>query len=93
MPVYEYACEPCRVIYDVRHGLTDRPLERCPRCGQPVARLISAPNMNRLNASSPTAARYARITDAEERARERDLQGDYERVWLPPPVKHDPSHG
>jgi putative FmdB family regulatory protein len=93
MPVYEYACPPCRVIYEVRHGMTDPVLAACPRCRGEVARLISAPNVNRGGFSSPTAARYARMGEAEERARERELQAGYERIWLPPPVKHDPWEG
>jgi putative FmdB family regulatory protein len=91
MPVYEYECAPCRVVYEIRQRLSDPALGGCPRCQGPVARLISAPNVNRLNVASPTAARYARVSDREEIARERDLQRDYERVWLPPPVKHDPA--
>ena len=90
MPVYEYECAPCRVIYEVRHGLSDPPLATCPRCREAVTRRISAPNVNRRNLSSPTAARYAGLSDREERARERELQKDYERIWLPPPVTHSP---
>ena len=42
------------------------------------------------NFSSPTQARYARISEREEIVREGELQKDYERIWLPPPVKHNP---
>jgi putative FmdB family regulatory protein len=90
MPVYEYECPPCRVVYEVRQGLSDPALAACPRCQGGVTRLISAPNVNRLNVSSPTAARYAGLSDREELARERELQNDYERIRLPPPVKHSP---
>jgi len=90
MPVYEYECAPCRVIYEVRQRLSDPPPTACPRCAGTLARLISAPNVNRRNLSSPTAARYADTSDREEIARERRLQADYERIWLPPPVKHSP---
>jgi putative FmdB family regulatory protein len=90
MPVYEYQCEPCRVIYEARQGLKDAPLETCPRCGGTLARLLSAPNFNRGNHASPTEAKYARMSAREEIAREQALQRDYERIWLPPPVKHSP---
>jgi putative FmdB family regulatory protein len=90
MPVYEYECAPCHVVYEVRQGLNDSPLESCPRCGKGVSRLISAPNLNRGNHSSPTEAKYAKMSTREEIARERVLQRDYERIWLPPPVKHSP---
>jgi putative FmdB family regulatory protein len=90
MPIYEYECAPCHVIYEVRQRLIDPPVTTCPRCTGAVTRLISAPNLNLDNFSSPTEAKYARMSDREEIARERVLQKDYERVWLPPPVKHNP---
>ncbi len=70
--------------------MKDPPLETCPRCGARVGRLISAPNLNRGNYASPTEAKYARMSAKEEIARESVLQKDYERIWLPPPVKHSP---
>ena len=90
MPVYEYECTPCRVIYETRHGMNDPPVAACPRCLAPVTRLMSAPNLNRGNLASPTEAKYAAMSTREEIARERVLQKDYARIWLPPPVKHSP---
>ena len=90
MPIYEYECQPCQVVYEVRQGLHDLPLTDCPRCREPVTRLVSAPNLNLANFSSPTAARYAKMSKREELARELELQKEYKRIWLPPPVKHDP---
>jgi putative FmdB family regulatory protein len=90
MPVYEYECTPCLTIYEVRHGMNDPPLETCPRCRAAVTRLISAPNLNLDNFSSPTEAKYAKMSPREEIARERELQKVYQRIWLPPPVKHSP---
>jgi hypothetical protein len=52
--------------------------------------VISAPNLNRGNFSSPTAEKYSKISPQEEIAKEKELQRVYERVWLPPPVKHSP---
>jgi putative FmdB family regulatory protein len=90
MPVYQYECTPCQVVYDVLHGMNDPPLEICPKCGGAVTRLISAPRLNRYNFSGPTEAKYARVSPREEVAKERELQRVYERIWLPPPVKHEP---
>ncbi len=49
MPTYEYeaadpahACERCRTRFEVRQSMRDEPLARCPACGGPVQRLISA---------------------------------------------------
>ena len=55
--------------------------------------LISAPNLNRGNHGSPTEAKYSKMSARDEIARETTLQKDYERIWLPPPVKHSPWGG
>ena len=90
MPIYEYECTPCLIIYEVRQSMKDPPLTSCPKCDGPVSRVISAPNLNRYNFSGPTEAKYAKISAREEIAKERELQKVYERIWLPPPVKHSP---
>jgi putative FmdB family regulatory protein len=90
MPIYEYECEPCRVVYEVRQAMRDSPLETCPRCQGVVTRVMSAPNVNRQNLSSPTAARYAKLSTRDEITKEREMQKGFERIWLPPPVKHSP---
>lgn len=70
--------------------IEELPRDRVPLLPGAVERLISAPDLNLANFSSPTEARYARMSDREEIARERELQKVYEHVWLPPPVKHAP---
>ena len=90
MPVYQYECKPCLVVYEVMHGMNDPPLKSCPRCRGSVTRLISAPRLNRYNFSGPTEAKYAKVSAQQEVAKEQDLQRVYERIWLPPPVKHEP---
>jgi putative FmdB family regulatory protein len=89
MPIYEYECAPCTVIYQVRQSMNDPPLGRCPKCGAAVTRLLSAPRIGR-SFSSPTEAKYAKVSPRQEIASEEALQRVYERIWLPPPVKHDP---
>ena len=90
MPVYEYECTPCLTIYEVRQGMKDPPLATCPSCRGPVARIISAPNLNRYNFSSPTEAKYAKLSTRDELTKERALQKEFKRIWLPPPVVHSP---
>jgi len=90
MPVYEYECTPCLTIYEVRQGMKDPPLAACPSCRGPVARIISAPNLNRYNFSSPTEAKYAKLSTRDELTKERALQKEFKRIWLPPPVVHSP---
>ncbi len=91
MPIYEYACEGCRVVYEVLQRLNDAPLGECPRCRRAVRRQVSAPRLNTGNFSSPTEARYARMSITEEVKREQVLQRSYETLPFPPGVKHDPG--
>jgi putative FmdB family regulatory protein len=90
MPTYEYQCEPCRIVYETMHGMNDPLIERCPKCDGLLSRLMSAPRLNRYNYSSPTEAKYAKVYPEHEIAKEKQLQKVYERVWLPPPVVHNP---
>jgi len=47
MPIYEYKavghthCELCKDKFEVRQGINDEPLKKCPKCGSEVRRLIS----------------------------------------------------
>jgi len=47
MPIYEYkavgvaCCELCENRFEVRQGINDDPLTRCPRCGAEIKKLIS----------------------------------------------------
>jgi putative FmdB family regulatory protein len=50
MPIYEYAavgkgCPHCETHFDVLQSLREAPLDRCPRCGAAVARVLTAPNV------------------------------------------------
>ena len=90
MPIYAYECTPCLVIYETMHAMNEPGPEHCPRCAGPLRRQLSAPRINRYNYSGPTEAKYAKMSAAEEIARERELQRTYERTWLPPPVVHSP---
>ena len=48
MPTYEYrakdearACGYCAERFEVDQRMSDPPLERCPKCGSPVERVLS----------------------------------------------------
>ncbi|MGQ9649189.1 MAG: FmdB family zinc ribbon protein [Phycisphaerae bacterium] len=48
MPTYEYravdrqeACDYCRERFEVRQSMSEEPLTACPKCGDPVERVIS----------------------------------------------------
>jgi len=41
MPLYEYQCEDCGVVFEARQKFTDPPLTACGQCGGSVQKLIS----------------------------------------------------
>jgi len=48
MPIYEYqakdadkSCEYCSKVFEEIQKMSDPPLETCPKCGSPLAKLIS----------------------------------------------------
>ncbi|HWP60401.1 MAG TPA: zinc ribbon domain-containing protein [Candidatus Acidoferrales bacterium] len=93
MPRYDYACADCGTNFEISHGMFEEPRILCPRCRCPAKRLLGAPGLNLGNCSSPSAAKYAKISPAEEIAREREQQKDYQGIWLPAQVKHNPWDG
>jgi len=40
MPTYEYECANCNKTFDIFQKITDKPLERCPKCHKKISRLI-----------------------------------------------------
>ena len=49
MPIYEYQaignthCRLCKNKFEVKQGMNDEPLKRCPECGAEVKKLFSRP--------------------------------------------------
>ena len=90
MPIYKYECSHCRVIEEVLQSMSETASRRCLSCGKPMVRVLSAPNLNTRNYSGPSEAKYARMPHSEEAAREKEQQGLYQTLRLPPAVKHNP---
>ncbi|MDR1253368.1 MAG: zinc ribbon domain-containing protein [Treponema sp.] len=40
MPTYEYECKSCGHTFEAFQAMSDDPLDRCPKCGKTVRRLI-----------------------------------------------------
>ncbi len=40
MPTYEYECDHCNKTFEVFQKVTDQPLNKCPKCGKKIKRLI-----------------------------------------------------
>jgi putative FmdB family regulatory protein len=43
MPLYEYECEQCGHRFEVIQKFSDPPVEKCPKCGSKVRKLIASP--------------------------------------------------
>src|SRR5215831_6053537 len=43
MPIYEYKCEGCNEVFEVRQKFSDEPITVHEKCGGKVHRLISPP--------------------------------------------------
>jgi len=42
MPTYDYKCLECAHTFEAFQKMNDKPLEKCPKCGGKVKRLIGA---------------------------------------------------
>lgn len=40
MPTYEYECTDCGYNFDLFQKITDKKLDKCPKCGKKVKRII-----------------------------------------------------
>jgi putative FmdB family regulatory protein len=43
VPLYEYQCKKCKHRFERIQKFSDPEVKRCPECGAPVERLLSAP--------------------------------------------------
>jgi len=43
MPIYEYKCVKCGSVLEVLQKMSDKPLEKCPKCKGPLEKVISPP--------------------------------------------------
>ncbi|MGQ9546250.1 MAG: FmdB family zinc ribbon protein [Dehalococcoidia bacterium] len=86
MPIYEYKarngthCKLCKNKFEVRQGMNDEPLTRCPECGAEIRRLFSRPFVVRREFSyeEETFDKYPKDEDGEM-GLEEDL--DEDEVW------------
>jgi len=84
MPIYEYvaedpakkSCPKCRDGFETMQHLTDPRLEKCPECGAPVVRAISAPALGRSMSSLDDRAKAAGFTKLKRLGK-----GEYEKQY------------
>lgn len=41
MPVYEYECKECEMVFELQQRIADEPLKKCPNCSSKVKKLMS----------------------------------------------------
>lgn len=41
MPIYEYKCKKCGIVFEVIQKFSDALIKKCEECGGPVEKLIS----------------------------------------------------
>lgn len=90
MPIYEYACDPCETIFKAMHGVNAPRPEKCPQCKNDLRKVMSAPNLNLKRFTSPTEAKYSKLSESDEIAMEAGRQKIYQSIWIPEEVKHSP---
>ena len=86
MPIYEYKaigdihCDLCKDRFEVRQGINDEPLRRCPKCGVEVKKLFSRPFLC-LKESLSQEETFA--THPEEEAGELGLEEGFaeDQIW------------
>jgi len=65
MPLYEYKCEACGDVFEVKQSFSDEPLTVHAGCGGRVARLISPPALQ-FKGSGWYITDYARSSKKDE---------------------------
>jgi putative FmdB family regulatory protein len=85
MPIYEYKavdgahCRLCKGRFEVRQGINDEPLRRCPECGAEIRKLFSRPFLGRKESFSHEGPFNYMEDEADELGLEEDLAED--EVW------------
>ena len=41
MPIYEYACDACKIKFEVEQSMQEEPLTVCPKCSGTIRRVFS----------------------------------------------------
>ena len=83
MPVYDYealdpdkGCPTCSGGFEWVQSIHDPRLERCPSCGGPVRKCVSAPAIGRSKAKLDDRAKAAGFTKLKKIGK-----GEYEKMY------------
>ena len=86
MPIYEYRsksssnCPLCKIKFEMRQSIADEPINKCPRCGYEVERIISKSFILVVDSLSPEETFD---TYTEEEADAMGLDGGFapDEIW------------
>ena len=67
MPLYEYECAECGERFERLQKFSDPPVEKCPKCGGHVSRLLSSPAIQ-FKGSGWYVTDYARSSPSRDSA-------------------------
>ncbi len=71
MPIHEYKCKACGGRTEALQKLRDKPLQKCPKCGGPLVKLISSPAIQfKGSGFYITDYSHKNIPSKEEKARD-----------------------
>lgn len=96
MPFYDYACDSCGNITEIRHEMSDQPTINCPQCASIMHKQISATftvkfgNFRSLE-EKKDAERMKKIKDPDRAVRNRKKLFGASEVGTPS-MKTDPKH-
>jgi putative FmdB family regulatory protein len=85
MPIYEYKskngvhCKLCKDKFEVKQGMNDEPLTRCPECGAEIRKVFSRPFLGRGESLSREGP--LNYLEDEEDQMGLDEEPDEDEVW------------
>lgn len=91
MPIYVYRCNACQCEYEIKQGMTDKPIKKCPSCKKnKCERLICEPTIIDLtpktigglaDKNTREMGQYAR--DAKQEQAEKDKEAALKQMGKP----------
>jgi putative FmdB family regulatory protein len=82
MPRYDYMCNECSEIFEVEHGMTEKPPVQCPTCGTYLTRkiIIETPGLYIYwkDARSSSEATLPKYLSPVKRPKHRERRGGRE---------------
>ncbi|MDA3925248.1 MAG: zinc ribbon domain-containing protein [Kiritimatiellae bacterium] len=83
MPVYDYeakesqkSCPYCKDGFEIVQFMKDKRLDKCPKCGNSIIKLITAPAIGRSKSKLDDRAKNAGFTKLKKVSK-----GEYEKMY------------